>query len=189
MFEVLAIEKADLFGGFLGDSVDSFIRLFSMENLALLIAAAIVILLVLASRQKQIAGKVRVIDGDSIMIDGKNCRLFGIDAPEMTEADGRRSVDGRRSMNVLSNLVSGATTDGKLLRYRVRGTCRYGRPLVIIFGDGVNLNAKMVRCGYARAYLRYSRAYFLHQMWAFVTRKGLWRTGFFWHPQRSRQSS
>ena len=35
-----------------------------------------------------IAGKVRVIDGDTIDIDGKRIRFHGIDAPEMKSQDG-----------------------------------------------------------------------------------------------------
>ena len=37
------------------------------------------------SAEKIIIGKAQVIDGDTIKINGKKIRLFGIDAPEMKQ--------------------------------------------------------------------------------------------------------
>ena len=47
--------------------------------------AAALILLALPALAEDITGKVRVIDGDTLKVDGKRVRFFGIDARELRQ--------------------------------------------------------------------------------------------------------
>ncbi len=100
---------------------------------------------------KTITGKiVGVHDGDSITLltlgKGQHkIRLDGIDAPELSQAQ------GGQAKATLSGLVMGreVTVDDN-------GRDRYDRTLGVVMVDGKNVNVEMVRLGYAWHYLKYS---------------------------------
>lgn len=79
-----------------------------------------------------------VIDGDTIDLDGTRIRLFGIDAPEIGQ-DG-----GKLARAQLSTLL-----DGKSLEGQYKAIDHYGRTVAVLFADGINVNAEMVKTGYA----------------------------------------
>ena len=120
----------------------------------------------------------RIIDGDSLEISGVRVRLHGIDAPEAKQschdAQGRRYRCGRDATSVLKQLAAGG------VRCRMQhGTDRYGRKIGTCYAaDGVNINAQMVRLGYALAYRKYSRKYVPEEEEARARRRGLHRGAF-----------
>lgn len=92
---------------------------------------------------------LRVIDGDTVVLDldlgfklyrtNESYRLGRIDAPELNTALGPASRDH------LSVLLAGAAS----LQVTTAKADKYGRWLVELFGDGVNLNDRMVADGHA----------------------------------------
>lgn len=98
-----------------------------------------------------VEGKVvSVTDGDTIKIleGGKELkiRLNGIDAPEMSQAYGRKSKD------FLSALVA-----GKTVKVIVRDTDRYGRSVGDVMVGDKSANAELVAAGLAWHYVEYSK--------------------------------
>ena len=91
----------------------------------------------------------RVIDGDTFEIEGEErVRMIGINAPEM------REQYGLLSKNYLTKLIENKYVileKGKITNDRGF----YNRLLRYVYVDGVDINLKMVRDGYARAYLKY----------------------------------
>lgn len=89
---------------------------------------------------------VRVIDGDTIEIEGGfRVRYIGIDTPEIypqTEYYGAEAWARNRE------LVEGKTVR---LEKDISDTDRYGRLLRYVYADGVFVNGELVRLGYARA--------------------------------------
>ena len=89
-------------------------------------------------------------DGDALRCGyhGRSMRLYAIDAPEMPGAcrPGRWCVPGDpfASRDHLASL-----TAGRRVTYRVLGHDRYGRSVVQVFADGVDVSCQMVRGGYA----------------------------------------
>jgi len=89
-------------------------------------------------------------DGDALRCGyhGRSMRLYAIDAPEMPGAcrPGRWCVPGDpyASRDHLASL-----TAGKTVTYRVLSVDRYGRNVVQVFADGVDVSCRMVRDGYA----------------------------------------
>jgi len=55
---------------------------------------------------------------------------------------------------------------------------RYKRLIAVCFAGGVDLNAKMVRQGWAMAYRRYSKAYVKIEAEAQKAMRGMWSGGF-----------
>ena len=90
-----------------------------------------------------------VADGDTMYVDldGKSTRvrLARIDAPEKAQPFGRRSEQSLREL-VGKRVVS-------ITWHEID---RYGRPIVDVMVDGLDVNGEQVRRGYAWVYRQYS---------------------------------
>ena len=72
--------------------------------------------------------------------------MYGIDAPEFNQAFGRAAKKHLAAL-LLRQQVEVETLDQD----------RYGRPVVIIFTNDLNVNEKIVRDGYAWVYKQYCK--------------------------------
>lgn len=121
-----------------------------------------------------IAGAARVIDGDTIVIGETHIRLEGIDAPESAQTCHRRWLGtwncGADSAAALRRLTAGKTTTCD-----PKGVDKYGRTLAICFVDRTDINAAMVRQGYAWAFVKYSSLYVQEEAAAKADKVGIWQ--------------
>ena len=105
-----------------------------------------------------LSGPVRVFDADSLEVNGRSVRLFGIDAVEKNQTcqdrRGREWPCGRHATEKLA-----AALDGQTVRCLVQDTDRYGRAVSVCEAGGKDINHWVVRNGWAVAYTRYSRDY------------------------------
>ena len=125
-----------------------------------------------APQAAEITGRAKVVDGDSMEIGSDRVRLFGIDAPEGRQ-DCRRNGQtwrcGEDAALKLRSLVQGAT-----LRCTPRDTDEYGRSVSVCKNGNTDINAEMVRAGFALAYRRYSNDYVDEENDARNAKRGLW---------------
>jgi endonuclease YncB( thermonuclease family) len=114
------------------------------------------------------AESVRVVDGDTLRIDGVTYRLWGIDAPEAGDlcADGWPA--GRAATEHLRALIG-----DRQVSCEPRTLDRYGRTVAICHADGRDLSADMVAGGHAWAFVRYSRDYVEEEREAAAVRAGI----------------
>ena len=109
-----------------------------------------------ASEAESISGTPRIVDGDTLVIDGTRIRLHGIDAPEARQTCQRDGLDwlcGQEASKALREYVGEAD-----LRCERLDTDRYGRMVAKCFmPDGTDLGEWMVSSGWALAYRRYSK--------------------------------
>jgi len=85
---------------------------------------------------------IRVIDGDSIVLEGnRHVRYIGIDAPEKEEFCYLEATQANRK------LVEGKKVT---LEKDISETDSYGRLLRYVYVDNIFVNAEMVRLGFAR---------------------------------------
>jgi len=135
----------------------------------LLLAGVAVLTAWLASRSEvSPSGPARVVDGDSLVVNGREIRLQGIDAPEFGQSCQRAGDEvacGRQALQHLRRLIGGANI-----------TCtgwqedQYERLLATCFTRGIELNRKMVGDGWAVSY----GAYEVEERDARQNRRGLW---------------
>ena len=122
----------------------------------------------------ELAGLARVIDGDTLEIAGRHVRLEGIDAPEAGQSCARRLFGswrcGTAAADALTKLVA-----KRRVNCESRGTDKYDRMLGICFVDGRDINAEMVREGFAWAFVKYSQSYVKQEAEARVARAGIWQ--------------
>ena len=124
-------------------------------------------------RTKLLKGKPRVIDGDTIWIDGTKIRLHGIDAPEANQKcsmkNGSEYRCGLASTQALRALIGSKPVICKGTTYD-----RYKRVIAVCYSGTVDLNAELVRKGWALAYRRYSKDYIAVEQEAQNDARGIW---------------
>jgi endonuclease YncB( thermonuclease family) len=135
---------------------------------------------------------VRVIDGDTIVLNGLKIRLQGIDAPESKQSCVRKA-DGvtwpcglaatERLIALIGNNVVACTDEG---------TDKYQRQLAYCYVGAVNINAEMVKQGYAVAYVQYDMLFLIDELAARWYSRGIWATDFTrpneWRQQNKRKT-
>jgi endonuclease YncB( thermonuclease family) len=137
---------------------------------------ALLVVLALPVFAETLLGNARVIDGDTIELEGERIRFQGIDTPEarqLCEVDGEEYRCGDEATAFLVDLISGGPI-----------TCigdtrdRYKRLIGVCYVGEISLNAALVRAGWAVAYRRYSMDYVEEEEAAHSEGIGLWRGTF-----------
>ena len=130
---------------------------------------------------KVISGIAKVIDGDTIKINKKKIRLFGIDAPEKKQQCRRSSLSisfltfgkdypcGQISADRLRKKIN-----DKLVICKYSSKDRYKRFIAECFLNKTNINAWMVQTGHAVAYKKYSKKFVAQEIFAKKEKLGLW---------------
>lgn len=126
---------------------------------------------------EELTGPARVIDGDTIEVQGKRIRLYGIDAPESAQRciiRGKSRPCGEIAAGALKDLTTGIA-----VRCRKEDVDRYGRIVATCFDNyGFDINRNMVYTGWALAYRKYSSRYVGVEEKARAAGRGLWRGEF-----------
>ena len=121
-----------------------------------------------------VRGPARIIDGDTIDIAGTRIRLEGIDAPEVGQTCQNARGETWDCGNAATREMVGMTKE-RQVDCQSSGLDKYGRLLGICFVDGVDINAQMVRRGYAWAFVRYSKRYVAEEAIAKTAALGIWQ--------------
>ncbi|WP_375461603.1 thermonuclease family protein [uncultured Enterovirga sp.] len=125
----------------------------ALDVVVALALAAGLVALSLWIRGEDVSGPVRVVDGDSLDLDGRRIRLKGIDAPELGQTCERRGGTyrcGEVAREALRDLTRGGP-----VTCRISGQDRYGRSLAICTSGENELGAVLVRRGLAVSYGAY----------------------------------
>jgi endonuclease YncB( thermonuclease family) len=119
-----------------------------------------------------LAQPVRVVDGDTIRIQGVSVRLSGIDAPELSQLCAGKPC-GLEARAALRRL-----TFSKNVTCVEQTRDRYKRIVARCVADGVDIAAAMTRAGHALAYRQYGSAYVLEEDEARLAGAGMWAGAF-----------
>lgn len=129
-------------------------------------------LLVALPARAEIAGTVRVIDGDTIDVGDLRVRLHGIDAPEKdqpcTTVNGQNWACGDWVTRQVRDRFEGAAAECAQV-----DTDRYGRMVARCNVGGQDMGRVLVRDGLAFAYRKYAMDYDLDEKAAFVGKVGI----------------
>lgn len=127
-----------------------------------------------------VSSPAKVINGDTISLQGHYLRLYGIDAPESNQtcADrhGRSYQCGQKAASWLRDWIGENDLDCRIMQQDSRGnlvgTCSLGQ---------YDLGAAIVNAGWALAYVKYTDVYAPYESQARENRRGLW-SGTFYKP-------
>ena len=153
-------------------------------RLAAILVAAVVSLGFAPLDAAEVAGRPRIVDGDTIAFGAEVIRLHGIDAPEKgqncRDASGGDYRCGEEATKALADLIGGGDI---LCSGGERG--HYGRLIAICRRGDLEINRAMVASGWALA--RYSSDYAAEERDASQAHRGLW-AGSFQAPREFRRA-
>ena len=122
------------------------------------------------------ADSIRVVDGDTIVLNGEKIRFSGIDSPELKQTcmDGDEKIFcGRIAKKLLIKKI------GKQMPECIsEGKDAYKRTLAECFVNGESLSVFLVRSGYAFAYRKYSDKFIKDEEFAKKNNAGMWSMEF-----------
>ena len=133
----------------------------------------------------KITGFAKVIDGDTIKINSKKIRLYGIDAPEKKQKC-KKTYLTISFMSFTKDYMCGEVSTEKLIKKinkqklncNILDVDRYKRLIGECFKRNINLNSWMVSNGYAVAYRKYSKKYVSDEINAKNKKLGIWQGKF-----------
>ncbi len=117
--------------------------------------------------------QMRIVDGDTIDVDGTRYRIHGIDAPERAQTCGAKSgawACGKAATAQMAKLAG----DGPVQCATVTKDV-YKRVVATCYADGVDLGEAMVATGYAWAFAKYSDIYVEQEKLAKLRGVGVWQ--------------
>ena len=120
--------------------------------------------------------EVKVIDGDTIHLNGEKIRFTGIDTPELKQTcnkDNKIIPCGIEARQLLIDKIR----DNKV-KCKREGKDQYKRTLAECFVNGESLSKFLVRSGYAFAYRKYSTKFIKDEEFAKANKLGMWEMTF-----------
>ena len=122
------------------------------------------------------ADSLRIVDGDTIVLNGEKIRFTGIDTPELKQTclhDDQEVGCGMTAKMLLAKKISNAT-----IECISEGKDTYKRTLAECFVNGESLSKFLVRSGYAFAYRKYSTKLVKDEEFAKAIKLGMWAMTF-----------
>jgi len=119
---------------------------------------------------------LRVVDGDTIYLNGEKIRFTGVDTPELKQTcikEGIIDPCGVTAKEILIEKIG----DNKV-ECIIEGKDQYKRTLAECFVNNESLSSYLVRSGYAFAYRRYSKKFIRDEDYAKVNQIGMWSMKF-----------
>lgn len=123
-----------------------------------------------------VTGPARIIDGDTIKVSDERIRFHGIDAPEHKQTCSVEGAEWSCGQAATKALI--AAIDDQIVTCKGEARDRYKRLIAVCYAGNINLNAMMVRNGWALAYRKYSKDYVEAEAVAKKARVGIWRGEF-----------
>lgn len=149
------------------------------KRVVLAVSAALVVSIAAAEAEAQtLRGIASVTDGDTIKIGGQAIRLWGVDAPERSQAckdkSGRSYRCGERASAALTSFIR-----AKSLACAQRDKDAFGRVVALCTVNGVDVGRWLVSQGWAIDFTRYSAGYYRAvEAEARLGRRGIWNGSF-----------
>ena len=123
-----------------------------------------------------LADSLRVIDGDTIVLNGEKIRFIGIDAPELKQTCLKDNEEVGCGMFAKMLLIKKIGNNTPICIGKEKDF--YKRTLAECFVNGESLSKFLVRSGYAFAYRKYSTKFVKDEDFAKINKLGMWSMTF-----------
>ena len=123
-----------------------------------------------------LADNLKVIDGDTIVLNGEKIRFSGIDTPELKQMC--MKGDQKVFCGMFAKMLLVKKIGNETPKCISEGKDAYKRTLAECFINGESLSAFLVRSGYAFAYRKYSKKFIKEEEFAKENKLGMWSMKF-----------
>jgi len=122
------------------------------------------------------ADNLKIVDGDTIILNGEKIRFSGIDTPELKQT----CIQGDQKLNcgMHAKLLLLKKIGNNIPKCISEGKDIYKRTLAECFINGESLSSFLVRSGYAFAYRKYSKKFIKDEEFAKANKLGMWAMTF-----------
>ena len=120
--------------------------------------------------------ELKIVDGDTIHLNGEKIRFAGIDTPEIKQTcfkDDVKNLCGVKAKQILINKIGNNTVE-----CISEGRDQYKRILAECFVNNESLSSYLVRSAYAFAYRKYSKKFIKDEDYAKANQIGIWSMKF-----------
>ena len=120
--------------------------------------------------------ELKIVDGDTIYLNGEKIRFTGIDTPELKQTcikDDAKDSCGITAKQILIDKIG-----NNIVECISEGKDQYKRTLAECFVNNESLSSYLVRSGYAFAYRRYSKKFIPDEDYAKTNQIGMWSMEF-----------
>ena len=122
------------------------------------------------------ADNLRVVDGDTIVLNGEKIRFSGIDSPELKQTC--MNGDQKVFCGIFAKMLLIKKIGNETPKCISEGKDAYKRTLAECFINGESLSGFLVRSGYAFAYRKYSKKFIEDEEFAKKNKLGMWSMKF-----------
>ena len=149
--------------------------MFLNKRKVIFLISAVSLLFLLIFNQVK-SQELKVVDGDTIHLNGEKIRFTGIDTPELKQTCINQGIIDPCGVTAKEILID------KIANYKVEciseGKDQYKRTLAECFVNNESLSSHLVRSGYAFAYRRYSKKFVQDEDYARINTIGMWSMKF-----------
>ena len=120
--------------------------------------------------------EIKVVDGDTIHLNGKKIRFSGIDTPELKQTCSKNNqiiFCGIEAKKLLLNKIG-----NNKVECVEEDKDQYKRILAECFVNNISLSSYLVKAGYAFAYRKYSKKFVSDENYARLNNLGMWSMKF-----------
>ena len=149
--------------------------MFLNKRKAIFLISASVLIFILTINQFK-SQTIKIVDGDTIHLNGEKIRFTGIDTPELKQSclkDGVKDLCGVTAKQILIDKIGNNN-----VKCISEGKDQYKRTLAECFVNNESLSSYLVRSGYAFAYRRYSKKFVVDEDYARINKIGMWSMKF-----------
>ena len=122
------------------------------------------------------ANNLRIVDGDTIILNGEKIRFLGIDAPELKQTC--LKVNEEVGCGMFAKMLLVKKIGNNIPKCIGKKKDFYKRTLAECFVNGESLSKFLVRSGYAFAYRKYSKKFIKDEDFAKANKLGMWSMTF-----------
>ena len=122
------------------------------------------------------ANSLKIVDGDTIVLNGEKIRFEGIDTPELKQTCLKDNEEVKCGMRAKMLLVKKIGNNIPMCIGKKKDF--YKRTLAECFVNGESLSKFLVRRGYAFAYRKYSKKFIKDEEFAKANNLGMWSMKF-----------
>ena len=122
------------------------------------------------------SSELKIIDGDTIHLNGEKIRFSGIDTPEIKQTCIKNNEVIKCGIKDKELLIK--VTENKKIDCVREGKDQYKRTLAECFVNELSLSSYLVKSGYAFAYRKYSKNFISDEDFARAHNRGMWSMNF-----------
>ena len=149
--------------------------MFLNKRKAIFLISAVSLLFLLIFNQVS-SQELKVVDGDTIHLNGEKIRFTGIDTPELKQTCIKEGIIDSCGLTAKEILIE-KIADNKV-ECISEGKDQYKRTLAECFVNDESLSIYLVRSGYAFAYRKYSKKFIKDEDYARLNKLGMWSMEF-----------